>query len=68
MEINHPKYVLLLVVQLRLNSLLITLVNKLRIIIIAHGGGWEFFSSPPRPDQLWGPSSLLFNMYQGLFP
>jgi hypothetical protein len=18
------------------------------------GGGWEFFSSPPRPEQLWG--------------
>jgi hypothetical protein len=21
------------------------------------GGRWEFFSSPPRPDQLWGPPS-----------
>jgi hypothetical protein len=21
--------------------------------------GWEFFSSPPRPDRLWGPPSLL---------
>jgi hypothetical protein len=19
------------------------------------GGGWEFFSSPPRPEWLWGP-------------
>jgi hypothetical protein len=31
-------------------------------------GGWEFFSSPPRPERLWGPSSLLSNGYQGLFP
>jgi hypothetical protein len=22
------------------------------------GRGWEFFSSPPRPDRLWGPPSL----------
>jgi hypothetical protein len=32
------------------------------------GRGWEFFSSPPRPDRLRGPPSLLFNGYQGLFP
>jgi hypothetical protein len=32
------------------------------------GRGWEFFSSPPRPDRLWGPSSLLSNGYQGFFP
>jgi hypothetical protein len=25
------------------------------------------FSSPPRPERLWGPSSLLSNGYQGLF-
>jgi hypothetical protein len=31
------------------------------------GGGWEFFSSPPRPERLWGPPSLLSNGYQGLF-
>jgi hypothetical protein len=31
------------------------------------GRGWEFFSSPPRPDRLWSPSSLLSNGYQ-LFP
>jgi hypothetical protein len=26
--------------------------------------GWEFFSSPPFPERLWGPSSLLSNGYQ----
>jgi hypothetical protein len=27
-----------------------------------------FFSSPPRPERLWGPLNLLSNAYQGLFP
>jgi hypothetical protein len=31
------------------------------------GGGWEFFSSTPRPDRLFGPPSLLFNGYCGFF-
>jgi hypothetical protein len=33
------------------------------------GGGeaGNFFSSPPRPERLWGPPSLLSNGYQGLF-
>jgi len=30
------------------------------------GRGWEFFSSPPRPDRLWGQPSLLSSGYQGL--
>jgi hypothetical protein len=30
------------------------------------GRGWEFFFSPPRPDRLWGPPSLLYNGYEGL--
>jgi hypothetical protein len=32
------------------------------------GRGWEFFSSPPRPDRLWSLPRLLSNGYQGLFP
>jgi hypothetical protein len=28
------------------------------------GRGWEFFSSPPHPDRLWGSPSLLPNGYQ----
>jgi hypothetical protein len=28
----------------------------------------RFFSRPQRPDQLWGPPSLLFNGYRRLFP
>jgi len=32
------------------------------------GGGWEFFSSPPRPDRIWSPPSLLSNGYhKGFF-
>jgi hypothetical protein len=30
-------------------------------------GSW-IFSSPDRPDRLWGPSNLLPNGYRGLFP
>jgi len=30
--------------------------------------GCEFFSSPPRPDRLWGLPCLLSNGYQRLFP
>jgi hypothetical protein len=31
------------------------------------GRGSEFFSSPPRPDRLWGPPILLSNGYKGFF-
>jgi hypothetical protein len=39
-----------------------------RVRFLGGGGSWEFYSSPPRPERLWGPSSLLSNGYQGLFP
>jgi len=29
------------------------------------GKDWEFFSSPPRPDRLWGPPNFLSDGYQG---
>jgi hypothetical protein len=32
------------------------------------GRGWEFLSSPPRPDRFWGPPNLLSNGYQGRLP
>jgi hypothetical protein len=35
---------------------------------LSPGKGWEFFSSPPCPDRLCVPPSLLSNGYQGLFP
>jgi len=38
------------------------------VIDSSYGRGWEFFSSPPRPDLLWSTPSLLSNGYQGLFP
>jgi len=31
------------------------------------GRGWEFFSSLPCPDRVWGSHSLLSSEYQGLF-
>jgi len=31
-------------------------------------GGMKFFFSPPPPDRLWVPYSLLSNGHRGLFP
>jgi hypothetical protein len=42
--------------------------GNLVLVRIHPGGGWEFFSSPPRPEQLWSPASPLSNGYQKLFP
>jgi hypothetical protein len=33
-----------------------------------HSRGKRFFFSPQCPHRLWGPTSLLSNDYQGLFP
>jgi hypothetical protein len=32
------------------------------------GGGWEFFSSTPCPDRLWGPPNPLAIWCRGLCP
>jgi hypothetical protein len=37
----------------------------LKLMDLIFNRGWEFFSSPPLPDRLWGPPSLLSNGYQG---
>jgi hypothetical protein len=41
---------------------------KHRIRLSFPGGGWEFFSSPPRPERLWVPPNLLSTGYQEFFP
>jgi hypothetical protein len=35
---------------------------------LGRGRGKIFFSSPQRPDRLWGPHSLLSNGHRGLLP
>jgi hypothetical protein len=41
---------------------------NVNLIHASPGRGWEFFSSPPRPNWFWGPPNLLSNGYQGFFP
>jgi hypothetical protein len=41
---------------------------KLNLQVSIAGEFREFFSSPPRPERLCGPSSLLSNGYKGLYP
>jgi len=35
---------------------------------LSPGRDWEFFSSLPHPDWLWGPPSLLSNGYWRFLP
>jgi len=54
-------------------SLIVLSIGSLDSSVVQHWAtiwmiGWEFFSSPPRPDRLWGPPSILSNGYEELFP
>jgi hypothetical protein len=64
-----------------LNSVPQKHMSRVRVVSIATGYGLDdpgfgvrapvwarIFTSPCRPDQLWGPRNFLSNGYQGLFP
>jgi hypothetical protein len=46
-------------------SLCLTKHHAIKICPIPRGG-WEFFSSPPRPERLWDPPSLLYDGWRGV--
>jgi len=41
-------------------------ISQVRVSIPDGGSDGNFFSSPPRPDRLWGSPSLLSSWYRGL--
>jgi hypothetical protein len=60
-----------------INDILMWMYDSSVGIAIGYGlGGWSsipgrgkgFFSTSQRSDRVWGPPSLLYNAYQGLFP
>jgi hypothetical protein len=51
-----------------LSSVIIVTGHRLNGWSSISGTGKIFFSSPRRPNRLWGPPSLLCNEYLNLFP
>jgi hypothetical protein len=49
-------------------SIVIIIITIIIIIIISSSSSSSSISSPPCPERLWGPHSLLSNGYQGLLP
>jgi len=47
---------------------LLTHTVSVSFSLVHEPSGVFFIRAPPRPEWLWGPPSLLYNGYQGLFP
>jgi hypothetical protein len=60
------KHLLILLLHIKLCISMIY-IDKSWDISVIQRSATELFSSPPRPDRLWGPPSLLSNPYQGIF-